>query len=375
MENINNDIHRDNTRKLPQKFENLIVEQGNLKTSPTPFKLIPGARYTLGDLHGNAINFLSFLIKEGFVALSSDPNLSADLYGKLLKIYEEPLTSENKELYDSIINNSIIHTEAKLCLIGDDMSDRGNNDYFTLKIIEKLVKSQLRLDIVLSNHGVEFLRFRDQDYARSFIPRLSPGQGRSAENLALSIGEGIVSKEEIHNIVEKYYIPKLKAIAYTIAPNHILLYTHALVGLDTIEALAKKFMVMYSDKTLQAFTSTLDQINTVFSQMVTNKELVTIIDQEYREIEEVRFSRLVNAPLDYPLTRLVWNRLNYEDPSFDKEKIHSPHNEFSISHIHGHDAFGSVRVDHIGIVKNLDHTNGKFSLDHPGLYIVHVFNL
>lgn len=369
------DLNSDNTRQFSNTIENLITEPGQLRTCPIPYKLTPGAHYTIGDLHGNAVNLLSFLIKEGFLELDTSTNSREEVMELLIRIYEEPLSAENKILFDTIIKNATVHANASLCFIGDETADRGSNDYFILKIIEKLGQNQIKIDILLSNHGLEFLRFRDQNYYSYFTARLGPGQGRSAENLAQSIAEGIVTKEELTNIVEKYYIPNLKAIAYaTSTSNFLVIYTHALIGLDTIKSLSNKFGVHYSDKTIAALTTTIDKINAVFSGLLETKELVRMVDQEYYEIEGTGFLELKNASLKYPLTRLIWNRLNYEDSSFDKEKILAFYNGFEIHHVHGHDGMGKVRPDHANIVKNLDHTNGKFGLDHPGLYLVHVFN-
>ena len=84
---------------------------------------------------------------------------------------------------------------------------------------------------------------------------------------------------------------------------------------------------------------------------------------------------LETSSLEFPLNRIIWARLNYQDPTQDIEPLPASKNGYGLSYVHGHDSLGAVRSDHIGRVTNLDHEIGKRGVDyigHYGKYIVHV---
>ena len=104
--------------------------------------------------------------------------VSTDDYQTLWTIYNTDvflLTHQNISEFKAIIHKAQVNTDRALTLIGDELADRGNNDYFTLLVLKKLHDATSHVDIMLSNHRIEFIA----DYTRknfSGKSRLLPGQ-------------------------------------------------------------------------------------------------------------------------------------------------------------------------------------------------------
>ena len=111
--------------------------------------------YTLPDLHGNALKLLNALIKIGIIKM---PKYK---YKQFLECYfKDSLQVKKKTL--SILRNAIasikvVKKPGKIRFIGDELCDRGSNDYYTLIVIEKLSQLGVHCEFVMSNHGFEFI--------------------------------------------------------------------------------------------------------------------------------------------------------------------------------------------------------------------------
>src|SRR5580765_5689167 len=121
------------------KMPNILISQkANIDTYPELDIKHPGAEgteFTIGDLHGNALKFLYFLVRHGILSISREQ------YKTLVKIYHTPvddLDHNQLQQFKTILNQAKVNNKGKIRLIGDEHADRGMNDYFTLKIIEKL---------------------------------------------------------------------------------------------------------------------------------------------------------------------------------------------------------------------------------------------
>ena len=153
---------------------------------------------TLGDAHGNTIKLIHFLIRDGVLQLWK----GYQDYQDLLTIYNkdvEKLTKADLKNFNSIIKNATVSNLGMVRLLGDELVDRGQNDYFTLKVLEKLGKSGVKTEIQCSNHGFEFLAA----YARQcYNPEknntaLFRGQNTSLTNLGELLVKGLVKESHI----------------------------------------------------------------------------------------------------------------------------------------------------------------------------------
>ena len=153
---------------------------------------------TLGDLHGNALKLLFILVSFSVVEISEDD------YNQVVRIYftqEDSLTEEYLQQFNAILAKLKVNP-ASIRLIGDEFADRGSNDYITFKILEKLYSTGVSLEILISNHSIEFLQAYenyDEANANPFEPVMLKFNGHANSLGALNtlVVKKLVSSIEI----------------------------------------------------------------------------------------------------------------------------------------------------------------------------------
>lgn len=86
----------------------------------------------------------------------------------MVKIYQTPLENIDKECliqFNTILDRIVFEKGRMIRLLGDELADRGANDYFTLKLLEKLQLNKVPVEILLSNHSVEFIESYEKKIA------------------------------------------------------------------------------------------------------------------------------------------------------------------------------------------------------------------
>lgn len=283
---------------------------------------------TIGDLHGNAMKLLFMLIKQGIAS-----NVSKENYKILVEIYSK--TADELKISDILAFNWILSdmqfNTAMVRLIGDEFADRGSNDYFTLKILQRLQEQQIPVEILVSNHGIEFLEACDKyKISKHFhAPMLKPVHAGSLDGLNTLVNKGYVSAEEVLDIVQKAYKPNLKAISYSLNDDHseITIYSHAGVGLNTIKGLAEQFEVPYRDSTASALAKTIDRINVKFREQVQQGTVPSLCPVSAMDAAYGGYADLTKTPLVCAL----WNR------RYDLITRPTYYNGYRLIFVHGHD--------------------------------------
>ena len=315
-----------------------------------------GTQITIGDLHGNAMKLMFMLVKHGIAT-----NISKEDYNRLVEIYRTTTKDLTKELlgeFNEILAKIKFNSDSTIRLIGDELADRGNNDYFTLKILEKLNEHTVPVEIIVSNHSIEFIEaYEKQDDFHA--PMLSQGgHAPSMEKLQILVETGIVTREEILEITKKAYKPTLRAISYSLSEDNkgITIYSHAGIGLNTIKSLAQKLDVEFKDTTAVDLARTIDNINEQFQKHVQNNTVNTLYTREKMYAGYSGYSDLSDAPFEF----IMWNRLYHH---IDRPAVHSGYN---VNFVHGHD-FSDPTKDNI---YNLDNSLGKMEHWNKGTYTV-----
>jgi len=161
---------------------------------------------TLGDLHGNALKFLWGLIKTGVVTLKEG---EAD-YNKFIQIYYksvDELTADDIQNFQNIVNSMAIKKHTLVRLIGDELADRGSNDYFTLKILERLANRGCPYEIMLSNHSVGFIqKYEKRTLHNSNGCDFSTNASNSLFELTRLVQKNNSVSDEIYSLVQRYYM-------------------------------------------------------------------------------------------------------------------------------------------------------------------------
>jgi hypothetical protein len=293
----------------------------------------PDTEITIGDLHGNALKLLNFLIHQEVISMPAKD------YQNFVEIYHTPpdnLTSKDIAIFHAIINAMSINPAHPVRFLGDDLCDRGMNDYFTLHLFKKLDLANVNFEVVLSNHNNFFLSaYERPEKSFSYNPY---GEGnheslvRSMLNLGKLIDRGLVDKQDILEIIQTNYLKHLVFPGMTVNKNkqEITLYTHAPVDLQILSNLAKDLNIDYQDSDLNHLVQTYSSINRQIQSWIMQNQFST----NYKRLNERH--KTENTPS--PIQQVLWNR-NYTI----LERVHKPEGKaFSINYVHGHDSQSNV---------------------------------
>ena len=144
----------------------IIQEEANLDVLPKGNENYPADiknQLTIGDLHGNALKLIYFLVRQNVLVIEPEN------YAEIVVIYKKnELRKIDLERFNSILTNIIVQAVGTVRLIGDEVADRGTNDYFTLKLLNMLQSKGVPVEVLISNHGVEFVEACEKK--SDFIP-------------------------------------------------------------------------------------------------------------------------------------------------------------------------------------------------------------
>lgn len=324
--------------------------KANLNRLPKRIHRNHRSHLSVGDLHGNALKLIYILIEEDFLQLKNKKRH----YRALKNIYKTPvkeLTQKQLDRFKRILNAASVNARRSLVLIGDELCDRGTNDYFTLLVFNRLRQGQVAVEIMLSNHGAEFIYDSERKHFTG-ESNLFEGQGRSLEGLHYLIKKKLVHEDEVHSLVAEHYKPMVKAIGYAVSKRgNITLYTHAPVGLETVWALARQLRVRYNDRTRKSLIQSIDNINAKVQDLMVHKRLAKKIKKE-----GIFYDTTKPLFLSMPFHRLIWNR------KVGDELITKPKGNFKVDFVHGHIGCQILTLSGREIVDshtNLDNLFGK----------------
>ncbi len=318
----------------------------NIDVFPLLLPIYKNNQITIGDLHGNALKLLYFIIKHRIVECKKEH------YQRFVEIYRKDVSSlEKKDLSEInyICENLIIKNKTKICLIGDVLADRGQNDFFTLLLLNKLHNESVPLDILYSNHDFTFIEcfekngiFRSE---RAWGDRLF---GRSMHQLQDLIDRGLVHKNEIITLLRESFLPHLKLISCIIdGHNEVTHFSHARIDEEVIANLAMEMNVCFQANTVIQLASTIAAINHSFQHNYVEKNLVHTLPKKEVFVDK-----------DDPVTFLMWNR--------DYEILQATTRSYKVNEVYGHDSNGPS----LDGVYCLNNTLGAHLEHHSGEYIV-----
>ena len=333
-------------------------ETVNIREFPALDKTLKGkkgAEITIGDLHGNSQKLMYFLVRHGVLKISA-----AD-YKAFDKIYQKDvadLSAKDITQFKNIINGAKVDPSLTLRLIGDELADRGSNDYFTLAILNKLAKNKCNYEILVSNHGLEFLDALESKDPHFTAKLMAFEHTKSMANLQFLVDNKLISRKEVLEMANKAYKPFLKPITYTLEANEITIHTHAGIGIENIRAMAKRMGVTYSDGSAKNLAKTIDSINKKFAAHIKQNNVTKRLYN--REALQRGYNGEAIDLLKNPFEHAIWNR-TYTN-------ISRPHKYkgYKINWAHGHDLYVPME-DHIF---NLDNLLGKLSIFNKGIYNV-----
>ncbi|MCA9749879.1 MAG: hypothetical protein KC414_12295, partial [Romboutsia sp.] len=236
-----------------------------------------------------------------------------------------------------------------LNFLGDLMSDRGQNDLFTLMFFEKLHTANIPFEIAFSNHDQIII---EMFFANQFSHnntndleakiKLVKGQQMSLDRLITLSNKDPDLKSYVENLINTAYVPHINLICYSVNEDlhNISIRTHAPFDLADITELAsfmqnklntipknnltdeeRKILNYQPIKELilanvNNFTTIVDSINSFFRNPK-NRESISLMFTEMRSNN------------NSPIYKLIWNR---QEPKYAVQNI----GKHAVSFTNGH---------------------------------------
>lgn len=311
---------------------------------------------TIGDIHGNAQYLLYLLIKFNVLEMSEK------WYNELIGIYNQKtgkLNADQIMRFRYILKNAKYNPDKSLLFLGDTLSDRGKNDYFTLCIFRRLSINKVPFTILLANHDYEFLscyeKMGNTNSVKFESKHIKESQASSINNLQkllqLKLRDEqdriVIDFQNLKKMIKHHLIAHYKALDYNVEGNNITIFSHAPVDINIIRGIAGELGVNFNDESTLDLAISIDGINQTAKDLLMRKELCSRF--------KGMFSSKSYSSVDVdPLTRLIWNR-DYD--SLDHRMMHKG---YSVHFVHGHDTKGEHKKNVISLDKMLGKTSKHF---------------
>ncbi|QIV95833.1 calcineurin-like phosphoesterase family protein [Allofrancisella inopinata] len=214
--------------------------------------------FAIGDLHGNALKLVRFLIEIGIIDLQLE-GLSS-IYMELKNAYINKEQRSFRKCLDKIKFDERRTKKAKLILIGDTLCDRGNSDCMTMLVFRKMSKAGVKYTICLSNHDTGFIikMTKTHDLLRCGrnVKEASPSVSYDGGNLDTN------SKKVLIHMYNEYYLKNLKVMEYEKVNETEIVYSHAPCNWDEI----RKIKLVTEEYT--NLSSTISMLNASLAKVI-----------------------------------------------------------------------------------------------------------
>jgi hypothetical protein len=208
------------------------------------------------------------LIRNGVCALTTPED-----YQELVEIYAQSsvLTRTAFDRFHDLIEArlTVINTDILVRLIGDVLADRGQNDWLTLVILQKLHHAGVQVRILMSNHDgwfLDALGLHGEHARNQAIHNMRFNQqGQSFFGLIALLREQWISQKDLNIIIQEIYLPSLLLLDYSLNKRgQLTIFTHAPCDLISIQDVADQLGVLYQGPSVTGLQRTLDEINHEF---------------------------------------------------------------------------------------------------------------
>jgi len=313
-----------------------------------------------GDLHGNTIKLIHLLIMHGVLELGK----GKDDYDKLIELYDKAgkyknnafpkgpsthfkvgsnLTRSDIEQFSLIVKRMKFNNKHSISFIGDELADRGFNDYFTLMIFNEMKLKGVDYEVMLSNHGAVFLKWcqsflNNSPYTDDDLKMLQSNQQDSLirlNNILFLLDNN--EQKYLKKIIKEVYLPSLKIVScvYDYDEQLIINFTHAPTNYKILERIAIDLELLNAEGDLrklkpEEILNLYISINRMMHSLDINSFISLLIDSVDEYLKSI--NKNVRAvpdknknELEFPFGALLWNRnyLGYNKHDLDLEKIES----------------------------------------------------
>ena len=307
----------------------------------------------LGDLHGNALKLLHFLLQNNIVSWNTNGKSESELYQAFYDIYHaEAISCDNLINIKKLIDALCVAPETPLLrFIGDELADRGKNDLITLLLFEHLTVKGVNYRCMFSNHTQWFLEQDEKAKRGCVLDQCDTTRFYHSQNALLYyLHQGIITRNEVNHLVNNHK-KHLYILDHGLYNSGTYQYTHAATSHNIGQHLARHFGLFYVDATPSCQVWSTWRINQKFQSYLNNPHSnlfnthVMNLLSKGQQIDESEF----------PIECAIWNR---HHASLQRPKTH-PEYHYEQRSIHGHDLNDSF-ANETDII-SLDNEFGKHS--------------
>lgn len=354
----------------PSQNELIIVKDVDLRIYPQVDDEHPSDvknQLTMGDCHANALKAIHFLIRQNVL------NLGEEDFELVKDIFDKPtaeLTQDDLLRFIEALSDATVNPVGMVRFLGDILADRGPNDFFILKMLEILHQKEVPLELLISNHDIEFIASREsKDMFESVM--LHGSHMHSMLQMQMLIDKDLITRDEVLDMFDDHYKPNLKVISYSlnVEANLITLFSHAPVDYRVIQALVNKintvsktlclkYQILFQNQTAEALAKTIDSINEMFAYYTQNNLVHTLYDNK---IMHDGYSGVFIDFKKNPFEFLMWNRF-FKFTNFQLNFAKKHPKGYNVAYVYGH-TIGKTRNN----VFPLDNSLGKNYAEYEGL--------
>lgn len=305
----------------------------------------------IGDVHGNALKILHFLLKVGAVSWPNQDEAALDkeqLYQQFYNHYHASFSADSITAIRELIQKLQVNPKSPyLRFLGDELGDRGKNDLISLWLFKHLDQGGVEFENVFSNHVLKFYqeyqRYKSQ--RQGFKPAVIDCY-RSLESLYQGLEQNWFDERELEDLL-KIHQKHLAIVGCALHHGGLALYSHAPVSHDIAKHMAEKLNTFYIDDTPSHKAWSLFKIKQVFNQLLAADDFDRLFDKDI--IYELSLEHAHSEAL-YPFENAIWNR-KYE--SLKRETKHPEYTYLEFS-AHGHDVKDPLYGEaHIACLDNI----------------------
>lgn len=181
--------------------------------------------------------------------------------------------------FHQVINSlEIKNKHVAIRFIANTLASNGNNDYFTLALLDFLKKHHVNITTVVEPENAFIAMFNDLLNNDTSEPEgifANNQQPSSFLGLKLFIYSDKINLEDVKQWVNNAYLPTLKLIDYNLFEESISLFSAKPLAYSHIQLLAKQLHVVYKDATKEELAATIDKINTQYVQNINMPKNIT----------------------------------------------------------------------------------------------------
>lgn len=247
----------------------------------------------VGNLNGNAMKLLYLLVEYGIALIDEES------YFKLGQIFQESLVKLTKtklKEFAQLLDKIQFKGGAKLVLLDGAVGGDEGNDYFTLLLMQKLLKRNVVIKTHLSSANAKLCRayrnaspFNDGNLSMTHMERL--------------LQDKLINRDEINLLIKNAFLPTLVPLSYQFTSDGFCIRAAYSLGLETLRDITKKLQIYYTANSGSEIASIIEKINKKYNHEHNSWQILSTSPNRNGKTAKNAFELIMGAVTSPPLER------------------------------------------------------------------------